>query len=581
MAGERKGKTYEAIVFVVLSKLKKEGKLKGNIFWNETPKTMTIEPDLVVGDQLDKPDYIFMVTHGGSAKESNRKYWRNVGELVEEKTRLRSVPKVLAITFDSIIKEDIKRAEQYTLDGALFVGDVNYGVDLQAWVDNNQEDLPTKVEDKANEITKLLGADKELKRNVEKLSRDIKSLLVVSSPELDKLWLAERSRVPTMAPKARETCVRRGFTKACLLGEIPTTTSKTMKKASSWSIDIGLVQKVLGGYRVVDPDLQWIAKSPLRSIDIKALINGAATEGFRKQIEKIYYVEILEQYTRYIINHLDELISTSGMKKHLQLMELKPAVGLSLPEGVPGPANIWLFDFIGALTKAKNKKAQGFGYSDFAKHKKAKETKIGNMDIGVWVSCFMNQYFSRKSDFNPPIAAVDYVAEVLSETLTQFSKKEITDLTSETKDRYVAKEYEATLLAHRGFDPIGWIVSNGLVGHKLTATSVRSAFAERAGLAGASGKTSLLKVDQTFVKWQSVTDAGRDHKKKELCGRAVGLRYTWDPRTNKFIDRPGVKKLILVLDGTWRQDDLDALCRAGWDEIFYPDEIDKLAKAIV
>ena len=77
------------------------------------------------------------------------------------------------------------------------------------------------------------------------------------------------------------------------------------------------------------------------------------------------------------------------------------------------------------------------------------------------------------------------------------------------------------------------------------------------------------------------SDAGRDHKKKELCGRAVGLRYSWDAKTKTFIKRPGVDKLFLVVDGTWRQSDLDALIRAGWDEIFYPDEMDKLAAAIV
>ena len=39
--------------------------------------------------------------------------------------------------------------------------------------------------------------------------------------------------------------------------------------------------------------------------------------------------------------------------------------------------------------------------------------------------------------------------------------------------------------------------------------------------------------------------------------------------------------MILLLDGTWRQADLNSLLRAGWDEIFYPDEMDQLAKSIV
>ena len=77
------------------------------------------------------------------------------------------------------------------------------------------------------------------------------------------------------------------------------------------------------------------------------------------------------------------------------------------------------------------------------------------------------------------------------------------------------------------------------------------------------------------IVWQSCTDSGRDHKKKELCGRAPGLRYHWNGKG--FVARPGIKKLVLLLDGTWRDEDLKALLRAGWDEIFYPDEMDRLA----
>ena len=38
---------------------------------------------------------------------------------------------------------------------------------------------------------------------------------------------------------------------------------------------------------------------------------------------------------------------------------------------------------------------------------------------------------------------------------------------------------------------------------------------------------------------------------------------------------------MLLLDGTWTQKDLDTLVRAGWDEIYYPDEIDKLKASVL
>lgn len=87
-------------------------------------------------------------------------------------------------------------------------------------------------------------------------------------------------------------------------------------------------------------------------------------------------------------------------------------------------------------------------------------------------------------------------------------------------------------------------------------------------------------VGHTLIKWQTAFANPRD-KRKELCGRAIGLRYSWDEEKQRFTPRKNIRKMILLLDGTWEQCDIDALIRSGWDEIFYPDEIDKLRSAIV
>ena len=191
----------------------------------------------------------------------------------------------------------------------------------------------------------------------------------------------------------------------------------------------------------------------------------------------------------------------------------------------------------------------------------------------------MNQFFSRKSGFSPPTAAVEYVALVLADELRSISKNAIKSSKEKIKEFYIGKEYNAVLLSHRGFDPLLALLEKYIP--NASEVSIRSCFGEYGGLTGQSVKTGLVKVDRTLIKCQSVTDQGRDHKKKELCGRAVALRYSWDAKRKKFIPRPEVEKLILVVDGTWRREDLLALARAGWDEIFYPDEMDKLAAAIV
>ena len=113
--------------------------------------------------------------------------------------------------------------------------------------------------------------------------------------------------------------------------------------------------------------------------------------------------------------------------------------------------------------------------------------------------------------------------------------------------------------------------------------SVRSdwtcAIERRAGIGGQAGRMDVGVVKSTLINWQSCTDSGRDHKKKELCGRAVGLRYHWNGKS--FVRRPGIDKMILLLDGSWRDEDLKVLLRVGWDEMFYPDEMDRLIKSIV
>ena len=49
MAGERIGKTYEALLYVVFSKLRSKNVFDGQVFWNETPTGISVEPDFLIG----------------------------------------------------------------------------------------------------------------------------------------------------------------------------------------------------------------------------------------------------------------------------------------------------------------------------------------------------------------------------------------------------------------------------------------------------------------------------------------------------------------------------------------------------
>jgi hypothetical protein len=94
-----------------------------------------------------------------------------------------------------------------------------------------------------------------------------------------------------------------------------------------------------------------------------------------------------------------------------------------------------------------------------------------------------------------------------------------------------------------------------------------------------AGTEEVLQVGSSVIGWRSVTDAGKDHKRKELCARITCLRMAME--RSKFCARKSVKKAFLVADGTFTSDDIKLLVRSGWDEIFYPDEMDELAAALV
>ena len=59
MAGEKIGKTYEALLKVVLDDLKSDGIISENVYWNETPEGIFVEPDFTIGK--DKDHYLMII----------------------------------------------------------------------------------------------------------------------------------------------------------------------------------------------------------------------------------------------------------------------------------------------------------------------------------------------------------------------------------------------------------------------------------------------------------------------------------------------------------------------------------------
>jgi hypothetical protein len=609
MAGETKGKTYEAMVKIALDRLVAKGVLKGAVFWNERPASMTIEPDFTIGIDKDQPTHVLLVTHSGSTKNSDMKFWRNIGELVEAKVRLPKSARVYSIAFDSTIKEDLKALQAAAFDGQLLVADAPYGTSLLSWAEEAQGTLPKKGSDKVDGIRDAMAGASTLanpKRWVHQLADDIEKLVATRRFDLDELWKAERARTHGKAPTAKETFLRRGVGKLLLIDDLSLVdksgvVSKMAPKSEVAMLkSLGLGSTSLVGVRITDPEMLW-ALGGLPRAQLELLHASRTNPRMAEWIETIKSLSALEPQLVFVVNNWSSLLEAKGLYAALKQCHKSPnAIAPTLIAATS--RRVWLFHLLIEWIKECEGSRTSFGLGPLVEeidqlssditHRDTVSELLGrapkwqakrSVELGLtdWHSTPSKQHF----DFGDDDLA--RVADVLARRLARCKKPSMTD-----KDKLVLgvvqTVFEAKLLTYRNFKPFEVLLEAALKNAGLTGSvqpAVRSCFAEVATAAGVeldprSSGTTVMRVKNTLINWQSASDEGRDHKKKELCGRAPALRYQWDVVESRFVRRPWAKKLFLIVDGTWRKEDLDALAQAGWDGIFYPDELKMLVAAI-
>jgi hypothetical protein len=585
MAGEQKGIAYEALTKLILDDLKKSGYFTGMIFWEERPEGMTINPDLTIGNDPNSPHTLILISHGGSAKESNRKYWRNCGELVEAKLFLPKAPKVVSLFFDAIIKPEIKKVAAETFDGELIVGDRPYGEELQSWIDANLIRFPKDRDKKVEFLRESMRADSKLRKLYEQLRKDLEALLTSKiSRHLKVLWSHERKRKRALSPVRKETYVRRGLSKLLIFEDIDlglrlySGIRVNQNELPAYVYDLGLASKAIGRAQPTDTEI-LNAVSTVGVHKARKVLMGAPVEMLEGCLTNLRNAPHFNLISQYVVDEFNELCDAEKLKKALRLLHEKPESLVEKYEIPPNwpPKSVWLFDFILQLLKHSGGNANSYGYAQMARRIE-KDPGMPPARNRIY-TIVLSDWLLRRDKEALPCSVLGSYAKLLSADLGEIGRCGVKELIQTLKESLFTNLIEVKLCTYRGFDPLGDLVSQIIPAVRVKR--IQACFAEKALGGGQGGKTTLLQSKSTLINCQSCSDAGRDHKKKELCGRAAALRYSWDPVSEEFIPRPGIKKLILLLDGTWRQGDLDTLIRAGWDEIFYPDEIDELAKAIV
>jgi hypothetical protein len=268
---------------------------------------------------------------------------------------------------------------------------------------------------------------------------------------------------------------------------------------------------------------------------------------------------------------------------------------------LPASEGLWLYDHLIAVLRANSGRNNDFGYGALVSHFKAARSSrefIRFMNDLVRALPAPEATFARgwlestlphsaepgRRGFQDWLAGKKPVAKVIIGAFAYALAAKLTDIPRPTRlapeELVAAHAYSLwnKLLTYQDFEPLPALVLAACPGRarRVSARTVMADLAERA--VQDAGSMPALAFDGGLVCWKSVTDAGKDHKRKELCGRARALRFEY--ARSRFSARESARKLLLVIDGTFNSKDVAVLMESGWDSVFYPDEMDRLTEAM-
>jgi hypothetical protein len=279
----------------------------------------------------------------------------------------------------------------------------------------------------------------------------------------------------------------------------------------------------------------------------------------------------IDVYSQFVVDQFEKLIISEMMKEFLEKCYHDPVS--ILPDDVDldvEPRDVWLFVYCMTLEKALQGKVVAYGLSNLAADTGYPKIGAG----GFVIPPFLHRQKPLPSDM------LTAIAKVFSDKLKSIGKSKLgsSDFKMAMKGMLIQRQ-RYVLSTYRNFDPLAWLIEEVLKDAGLTVkrVTVPTFLKERAE---ASSATSVfLQVGKdTLIYSQSVTEAGRIHKIKELSARFRATKLKWDGKS--FSERPSAKNMYFVADGEWRSQDLEMFLRSGIDAVYFPDEIDKLAKAI-
>ena len=174
-----------------------------------------------MGADKNSPSILTLVNASETARNSDIKYWRNLGEAFDAKARLNPRPMVLNLVFHSDIKPELVRLTETVCDATHLIDrNSDHGPDIIRWLEANHGRAPSEKDGKYEMVRNAIlvgsaGFDADFSDSVEKLSLFLSSTIYKQKRSLFPLWkLIEsdfKSRSKITVRQSRVTLLRRGL----------------------------------------------------------------------------------------------------------------------------------------------------------------------------------------------------------------------------------------------------------------------------------------------------------------------------------------------------------------------------------
>ena len=560
-----------------------------------------VEPDISVGP-VDDPQTIVMITQSAARRTWDKKFWRNIGEIVNIRSVLPHA-RIVSVTLGTEIKEELAEVLARLVDDNVFPQRA-LRQDIEDWVSGL---VAGSSKDRDELLEQIATALARAPTTVRAFAVEVGKRIVQSAKPSPgwvsaSRWLAHRKEDIARSPVAwpDSIYVRRGLSKLLVAGEpdrvlraidARLNVDESVGKALAAS---GWATKSIAGWRVSDPEIAGVLQAYPRDV-IEWVLRDCVSEEISAMCADIASNEWLAEARDFLLRSQRQLRKPEWLAQQLEACRKDPSLGGSLIHVPRKLSGAWIYRALVALIKVAAQKKQAFGYEQFVADVRALAgdraalqpiLSAGGTDKAIRAAGTTDSLRRKLVDWVSGLAECELshwqvllVSTVLAKRVAAISTERFTEAASELPAFLRRTTYEDRIASYPYFEPLPSLLrfyfQKQAMDHTL-AERFPTLVSECSESARGPGTIQVIVVGDTVLHWKSVSDVGRDHKTKELCGRGFTLRHRLSD-AGVVVPFKGVSRLVLVLDGEFSEMDVSHLRRAGWDLVVPSSGIASLA----